>query len=157
MAPDSEGSTVLQRSSILLTVLFLAINLGAISTDSLLRVQGHQKQLQLNPENLWKPLSHNASYRDMSRPLARSGCQALAEPQALATPNPLLNSTGEQKITVSFVVGTDGRVYSPLILDGPDNEAGREVLEAVRAWRYRPAMCNGAPAESEAKVEFSSR
>jgi len=30
-------------------------------------------------------------------------------------------------------------------------------LEAVRFWRYRPAMCNGVPTEAEAKVEFSSR
>jgi hypothetical protein len=31
------------------------------------------------------------------------------------------------------------------------------VLNTVRAWRYRPAMCNGVPTESEAKVGFSSR
>jgi hypothetical protein len=27
----------------------------------------------------------------------------------------------------------------------------------VRAWRYRPATCNGLPTETEGKIEFSSR
>jgi len=61
------------------------------------------------------------------------------------------------KITVSFIVGTDGRVHSPLILESAGVSEDRTVLNAVRSWRYRPALCNGVPTEAEAKVEFSNR
>jgi outer membrane biosynthesis protein TonB len=64
------------------------------------------------------------------------------------------------QILVSFVVGIDGHVYGPLVLegtkDGVRTELARPVVDAVRQWRFRPAVCNGAPTEAEAKVEFSS-
>jgi TonB family protein len=60
-------------------------------------------------------------------------------------------------VTISFIVGTDGKVHSPLILEGGGPRLDRMVLEAVRQWRYRPATCNGVPTESEAKIEFSGR
>jgi outer membrane biosynthesis protein TonB len=31
------------------------------------------------------------------------------------------------------------------------------VLHAVRAWRYRPALCNGVPTDSEVRVRFTVR
>jgi hypothetical protein len=27
----------------------------------------------------------------------------------------------------------------------------------VRRWRYRPALCNGVPTESEARIQFGIR
>jgi len=78
-------------------------------------------------------------------------------PEALTTPNPLLDgSEVGLKITVSFVIGIDGRVYSPLILESASSTEDRTVLRTVRSWRYRPAMCNGVPTETEGKIEFSS-
>jgi TonB family protein len=61
------------------------------------------------------------------------------------------------KIKVSFIVGTDGRVHSPLILESSGTSEDHAILNTVRAWRYRPAMCNGVPTETEGKIEFSSR
>jgi len=85
-------------------------------------------------------------------------CASTQPPQALATPDPLLEVSGlTSKITVSFIVGTDGRVHSPLILEGSGAPEDRAVLEAVSSWRYRPATCNGVPTESEGKIAFSSR
>jgi outer membrane biosynthesis protein TonB len=78
----------------------------------------------------------------------------------LATPDPVLNFTDHMRLTVSFVVGIDGRVYGPLVLEGMSQgvkvSQARPVVDAVRRWRFRPAVCNGAPTEAEAKVEFSS-
>jgi outer membrane biosynthesis protein TonB len=54
------------------------------------------------------------------------------------------------------VIGIDGRVYSPLILESASSTEDRTVLRTVRSWRYRPAMCNGVPTETEGKIEFSS-
>jgi TonB family protein len=60
-------------------------------------------------------------------------------------------------VKVSFIIGTDGRVHSPLILESSGMVGDRHVLRTVRSWRYRPATCNGVPTEIEGKIEFSSR
>jgi TonB family protein len=87
-----------------------------------------------------------------------SACGAVQAPEALATPNPLFtpNARG-RKVKVSFIIGTDGRVHSPLILESSGLVGDWHVLRTVRTWRYRPATCNGVPTETEGKVEFSSR
>jgi TonB family protein len=78
--------------------------------------------------------------------------------EALATPDPLLAATGSiDKVAVSFIIGADGQVHSPVILESAGSLEDRNVLNALQSWRYRPAMCNAAPAESESRVEFSSR
>jgi TonB family protein len=88
----------------------------------------------------------------------RASCEATQPPEALATPNPLLDMTDiGNKVTVSFIVGTDGRVHSPLILQSAGFPIDRTILDAVRSWRYRPATCNGVPTEAEGNVEFSAR
>jgi TonB family protein len=76
----------------------------------------------------------------------------------LTTPDPLLMPVGlGQKVKVSFIVGADGRVHSPLILESAGVAGDRNVLRTVRMWRYRPATCNGVPTEAEGKIEFSRR
>jgi TonB family protein len=87
-----------------------------------------------------------------------SACGDVQAPEALATPNPLFtpNARG-RKVKISFIIGTDGRVHSPLILESSGLVGDWHVLRTVRTWRYRPATCNGVPTETEGKVEFSSR
>ena len=94
----------------------------------------------------------------MPRPTGRVTCEVAQPPQALATPDPRLQEADvSSKISVSFIIGTDGRVHSALILESAGPDEDRTVLDAVRVWRYRPALCNGVPTDAEAKVEFSSR
>lgn len=89
---------------------------------------------------------------------AHPSCESLRPAEALATPDPLLDAAEVKgKVAVSFVIGTDGRVHSPVVLESGGSDEDSNVLEAVRAWRYRPATCNAVPAETESKVEFSSR
>ena len=79
-------------------------------------------------------------------------------PVALATPDPLFVSSGhEKRVKVSFIVGTDGRVHSPLILESAGLRGDRHVIDTIRTWRYRPATCNGVPTDTEGKIEFSVR
>lgn len=88
----------------------------------------------------------------------RSACEKVQPPQPLTTPDPLFTfSNQSEKVKVSFIVGTDGRVHSPLILESAGLAGDRQVLETVRTWRYHPATCNGVPTETEGKIEFSSR
>jgi TonB family protein len=104
----------------------------------------------------FQPAIHKARFNDIPHTLASSSCEKTQPPEALATPSPLLPGTpADEALIVSFIVGTDGRVHSALVLQGGDNSDDRLVLAVVRHWRYRPATCNGVPTESEAKVEFS--
>ena len=62
---------------------------------------------------------------------SRSDCEATRPPEALATPSPLLDSPKENaKIKVSFIIGTDGRVHSPFILESTGHPDDRVVLDA---------------------------
>jgi len=107
---------------------------------------------------LWSAPFHDAEFAALPQAVIHSSCEATQLPQALATPDPLLDAPNrDAKIEVSFIVGTDGRVHSPLILESAGISEDRTVLNAVRTWRYRPALCNGVPTEAEAKVEFSNR
>ena len=102
-------------------------------------------------------LQRTAEFAGVEHVSSKPGCVDVQLPQALATPDPVIASVAARKVKVSFIIGTDGRVYSPLILESGGTSSDRQVLETVGRWRYRPATCNGAPTEIEGKVEFSRR
>jgi TonB family protein len=103
-------------------------------------------------------LKRAAQYVDVPHISSRPACADVQPPEALTTPDPLLTSSASSgKIKVSFIIGTDGRVHSPLILESAGVAGDRRVLQTVRTWRYRPATCNGVPTETEGKIEFSNR
>jgi TonB family protein len=105
-----------------------------------------------------RTLTRASQFVDVPHLDLRSACEQIQLPEALTTPDPLFTSAARgQKIKVSFIIGTDGRVHSPLILESAGIAGDRHVLQTVRAWRYRPATCNGVPTETEGKIEFSSR
>lgn len=89
---------------------------------------------------------------------APSRCEEVRAPEPLTTPNPLdMEVRDQSRVKISFIIGTDGRVHSPLILESAGPVGDRNVLLAVRSWRFRPATCNGIPTEIEAKIQFSNR
>jgi len=105
-----------------------------------------------------RPLRRSLQYADVPHVSSRPACADVQPPQALTTPDPLFtNSADGRNVKVSFIIGTDGRVHSPLILESAGISRDRRVLQTVRTWRYRPATCNGVPTETEGKIEFSSR
>jgi len=106
----------------------------------------------------WSSIRFGSELAAVSRAALRARCEDTRLPEALATPDPLLEQPGPaSRITVSFIIGTDGRVHNPLILEGSNLGEIRLVLEALRSWRYRPALCNGVPTDAEGKIAFSSR
>jgi TonB family protein len=122
------------------------------------QISGGQVSLAEREHRVWSAAVHDSEFATVSHPAARNECGATQPPQALATPDPLLEEAElNEKVSVSFVIGTDGRVHSALILESAGPSEDRTILDAVRFWRYRPALCNGVPTEAEAKVEFSSR
>jgi TonB family protein len=107
---------------------------------------------------LWKTPARASEFSEVPHISARGRCEDTQPPEALTTPDPLLVlPVVGIKVKVSFIIGADGRVHSPLILESVGPTGDRNVLQTVRAWRYRPATCNGVPTEAEGKIEFSRR
>jgi TonB family protein len=122
------------------------------------RTAGRQASLVERERRVWSSAVHDSEFAAIPQTASRAACAATQPPQALTTPDPLLEEADlNSKVSVSFIIGTDGRVHSALILESAGPSEDRTILDAVRFWRYRPALCNGVPTDAEAKVEFSSR
>jgi len=120
-------------------------------------ISENQNALILREHRVWASPRREIEF-DAIGHTSRSSCEATRPPEALATPSPLLgNPKMNAKVKVSFIIGTDGRVHSPFILESAGPQDDQVVLDAVRTWRYRPATCNGVPTESEARIGFSGR
>jgi TonB family protein len=127
------------------------------ATTSVQPFTAHFRQAVLGEHEhlLWKTSVRASEFTQVPHVSARARCENTQPPEALATPNPLAVSA--VKVKVSFIIGADGRVHSPLILQSGGPMGDRNVLQTVRSWRYRPATCNGVPTEAEGKIEFSRR
>ena len=114
--------------------------------------------LQTRERRFTRSLVRAAQFVDVRHISSRPSCGDVQPPDALTTPDPLFTTSAfGHKVKVSFIIGIDGRVHSPLILESAGLAGDRRVLQTVRTWRYRPATCNGVPTETEGKVEFSTR
>jgi Gram-negative bacterial TonB protein C-terminal len=122
--------------------------------------------------NMTSPVVFHASYNTLNsgrvdllkfQPLEEADvameCESAEAPQALATPHAWVAAIPDDtKVVVNFIVGTDGQVYSPFVLDGRGSDSlFRKLVNEVRRWHYRPALCNGVPTDAEVKVQLSSR
>ncbi len=137
----------------ILLIAIPALGVGSTSSKSMRSAALGQRDWRLS-----RTLKRASQYVDVPHVSSRPACEDVQAPQALTTPDPLFTTTSNgRKVKVSFIIGTDGRVHSPLILESAGIAGDRRVLQTVRTWRYRPATCNGVPTETEGKVEFSSR
>jgi protein TonB len=57
-------------------------------------------------------------------------------------------------VVLRIVIDADGRVGAIEVLRSPDPRWGfdLEAIEAVKQWRYRPAVLHGAPVPAYARV-----
>lgn len=138
--------------------VILALSASCAASEQVPPPQRRQAGLSEREHKVWKSPTRAAEFSDIQHVSAQARCEDTAPPQALTTPDPLLGPAGiGLKVKVSFIVGADGRVHSPLILQSAGAVGDRNVLRTVRTWRYRPATCNGVPTEAEGKIEFSRR
>jgi hypothetical protein len=122
------------------------------------RVTPHRNQLARSEKMLSRVPAHISEFAPVSPVLALPKCGSLSLPEALLTPDPLFQSQDDDlHVRVSFIVGADGRVHSPFVLDSGGPVEDKIVLHAVSFWRYRPALCNGVPTDYEALVRFTVR
>ena len=149
-----------RRLCSLLLVVLASANCLASALGPELRVSARPTSFtpSARERQMWASTLRDSKYAAMLHATAGTNCEASEPPEPLATPNPLLDiAEPSTRVSVSFIIGTDGRVHSPLILESAGPAEDRTILDTVRSWRYRPGMCNGAATETEAKIEFSSR
>lgn len=122
------------------------------------RVTPRRPPLTQLEKTLRRVPAHISEFSTGSEPLALPKCGNIRPPEALLTPDPLLDVQGDAlNVRVSFIIGPDGHVHSAFILNSGGPGEDQVVLHTVRLWRYRPALCNGVPTDSEALVRFSIR
>jgi TonB family protein len=141
-------------------LLSLVLAVPASSTASVQVPASHLAQAVLTEREhqVFKTPRRAAEFSDIPHVSALARCSDTRPPEALTTPGPLLVPIeAGLKVKVSFIIGADGHVHSPLILESVGLAGDRNVLQTVRGWRYRPATCNGVPTETEGKIEFSRR
>lgn len=103
----------------------------------------------------WAIPVHNSEFAAVPGTAVRSDCVHFQFPEPLATPDPALDEMDTSSgLSVSFIIGTDGRVSGVLMLDSGGPNQDRSALVTVQAWRYRPALCDGTPTNVEARVRF---
>ncbi len=145
-------------SLLVLTAVVAWCSVAWCSTARPLRVNPKRHSLSQAESALRRVPAHISEFTPFSEPLALPKCGSVRPPEPLLTPDPMLPVEDEDLLVrVSFIVGSDGYVHSAFILDGAGSDEDAAVLRAVRQWRYRPALCNGVPTDSEARVRFSLR
>jgi hypothetical protein len=82
-------------------------------------------------------------------------CELMEMPEPTNSPHPMFFGVNHA-VVVDFIIGYDGQVYSPFVLESSDEAASREVMRLVKTWRFHPATCNHVPIDVEGKVVFFS-
>ncbi|HTS04345.1 MAG TPA: TonB family protein [Candidatus Eisenbacteria bacterium] len=140
------------------SAVFLLIGCHGLAASITAPVPQDPITLEQREHQVSRTLRRASQYVDVPHVSSRPACANVQPPEALTTPNPPITSNADNRnVKVSFIIGTDGRVHSPLILESAGIAGDRRVLQTVRTWRYRPATCNGVPTETEGKIVFSSR
>lgn len=84
-------------------------------------------------------------------PLEESRCSAFLPPLLVSG----YGAEPANPVVVDFIVGRDGRVEKPFVLEGADSAV--HVLDVMTRWNYRPALCDGLPVEAEGRVKLGSQ
>jgi TonB family protein len=156
-APSSRSRNRLRGLSLSFLLLLPSSALASSAAGLPERVDPRVTSLSHAERLLGRASAHVAEFAPVSAsPLAVPKCASVRQPEALLTPDPLLPPQDDNLLVgVSFIIGPDGHVHSAFVTYSGGTEDDQAVLHAVRGWRYRPALCNGVPTDSEARVRFS--
>ena len=156
--PSAKVTTIGKGLVAAVPVASLSVVLAWCAVTSPSPALPHQTPLAQSEKSLRRVPAHISEFSPVSAPLALPKCGHIRPPEALLTPDPLLHvQHGNLDVRVSFIVGSDGNVHSAFVLDSGGLDEDQIVLRTIRSWRYRPALCNGVPTDSEARVRFSIR
>ena len=148
---------VTQPTAVCLLFLFSGAPIGWAATP-FVRVSEGLPSGRLVEQRLQTVPAHIAEFDPMAEPSSDDRCARVRPPEALLSPDPLLPAEDPNlSVRVSFIVGIDGHVHSAFILESDSPDEDQAVLRTIQQWRFRPALCNGIPTDSEARVQFSIR
>jgi TonB family protein len=159
-APAAENAreerSVFVRGASILSLVALGCASGWSSAIRPLRVNPQRIPVSQSEIYLGRAPAHVSELTPTMPTLALSTCESVRPAEALLTPDPPLPIAPDGPLVrVSFVIGPDGRVHSAFVLYSGGANEDAAVLRAVLGWRYRPALCNGVPTDSEVRVRFS--
>src|SRR5579863_1912555 len=98
--------------------IFLILSLPAAASIPSASPRLRQAVLLEREHKIWKTPIRASQFSDVPHVSARSRCEDTQPPEALTTPDPLIIPVSAgTKVKVSFIIGSDGRVHSPLILE----------------------------------------
>ncbi len=90
-----------------------------------------------------------------------NGCRGhpATPPQVTYDPEPKYPEHGEDGVTVviSTVVGVDGTPQDPYVTNRVRKDFDQAALDAVRQWRFKPAVCDGEPVPVVISVQINFR
>jgi len=156
--PSAKTTTNWKVLAVAMPLAGLSVVLAWCAVSSPSSAVSHGTPLAQSEKSLRRVPAHISEFSPVSAPLALPKCGHVRPPEALLTPDPLLHlQHGDLNVRVSFIVGSDGHVHSAFVLDSGGLDEDQIVLRTIRSWRYRPALCNGVPTDSEARVRFSIR
>jgi protein TonB len=84
----------------------------------------------------------------------------LIPPTAISSPEPRLPSVTSipSRIFLSLIVDTKGHPQNVKVVDNSGEKSrNRAAIETARAWRFKPATCDGEPVPSPLKLELDFR
>ena len=75
---------------------------------------------------------------------------------SVTPPLPKMSRSGDT-ILMTVVVDTTGKPKDPKVVSTPDQSFDQVALNAIRQWRFKPALCDGEPMEKTMAVEINFR
>ncbi|HEY1679853.1 MAG TPA: energy transducer TonB [Candidatus Sulfotelmatobacter sp.] len=91
-----------------------------------------------------------------------AGKLGVSVPQVIYSPEPSFSDEARKSktqgvVTLMVVVGKDGRTHDLRVRQSLGMGLDEKAIEAVKNWRFRPAMLNGQPVASQIAVEVDFR
>lgn len=86
----------------------------------------------------------------------------VSEPVPIYDPDPQYSDAARQAkfqgtVVVAVIIGADGLVYNPKVVQGVGLGLDEKAIEAVKLWRFQPAKKNGKPVRVAANIEVNFR
>lgn len=113
----------------------------------------HQPNRYLPPKPLMTFTTPVVTIDSRFAPLEQARCTAFLPPRLVAG----RGTEPGKPIVIDFIVGRNGDVEKPVILEGSDPALNGNVLDVISGWKYRPALCDGLPIEAEGRIEIGSQ
>jgi len=120
------------------------------------RISSGAGSLAARESHIWPAAVHESQYATLIHAISLTGCGASQPPQALATPDPLMEDADlSSKVSVSFIIGTDGRVHNPRVVRSLGMGLDEKAIEGVKTWKFDPSKKDGRAVAVEMNIEVA--